>query len=128
MLVALEPVEAVRHLPLLGPRTTAVISTKTIPPITLSSMPGARYPTAKQVLRTLGAQVETVVALNGTELADELGNPAVLSAVMIGAAWATGKLPLRKKHLMAAIEQVVPSRFLDLNRAAFEAGMKAVRS
>ena len=127
MLVALEPVEALRRLPLLGRQTSAVINTKTIPPITLSAVPGAKYPTVKQVIRTLSSQVGAVVALDGTEMADELGNPAVLSAVMIGAAWATGELPLRKKHLMGALEQVVPKRFLDLNRAAFEAGLKAVR-
>ena len=127
MIIALEPVEALRRLPLLGKGTVAVINKRTIPPITVSSVPGARYPKVSDVARALRPHVDRWVVLNGTAIAEDIGNPAVLSTVMIGAAWGTRRLPLKKKLLLKAIEDLVPDRFVDLNIKAFERGRKVVK-
>jgi indolepyruvate ferredoxin oxidoreductase beta subunit len=127
MIVALEPVEALRHLPLLGKGTVAIINSKTVPPITVSSVPGGRYPTVKQVVRSLKPHVKAVATLDGTSMAEEIGNPAVLSVVMIGAAYGTGGLPLKKGKLLKAIRELVPERYLEENLKAFETGSKVTR-
>jgi len=127
MVVALEPVEALRHLPLLGKGTVAIINTKTIPPITVSSVPGGKYPTVKQVVKALRSHVGTVAMVDGTSIAEEIGNPAVLSVVMIGAAYGTGRLRLKKGTLLRAILELVPERYLDENIKAFETGSKVTR-
>lgn len=125
--IALEPVEALRRLPLLGKGTVAVINSRAIPPITVSSVPGARYPTAKAVVSALRPLVGKCLLLDGTGLAEGIGNPAVLSTLMIGAAWGTGRLPLRKATLLKVIKDLVPDRYEKQNLEAFEVGRKAVR-
>ena len=128
MLVAFEPVEALRRLMDVSSSTTAVLNTRAIAPISVSSVKGKTYPSAGEVLDTLGEHVARVVALDGSGIAERLGNPALLSAVMLGAAWASGSLPLDPKLLRRALERVVPERYLELNRAAFEEGGRAVAS
>jgi len=127
MVVALEPVEALRHLSLLGKGTVAIINSKTIPPITVSSVPGGKYPTVKQVVRSLRPHVEAVATVDGTSIAENIGSPAVLSMVMIGAAYGTGRLPLKKGKILKAIRELVPERYLDENMKAFETGSRKTR-
>jgi indolepyruvate ferredoxin oxidoreductase beta subunit len=124
MLVALEPVEAIRHLTLLGKSTVVVLNMKTMPPITVSSVAGAKYPTVKQVVKALRPHVGRVVTVDGTGLAEEVGNTAVLSMVMIGAAFGTGRLPLKRKELRRAIEELVPERYVEENLKAFDLGQR----
>lgn len=127
MLVALEPVEALRHLPLVGKGTVVVLNTKTIPPITVSSVPGARYPSVKEAVKALKPHVGRVVVVDGTAAAEALGNPAFISTVMVGAAWGTGALKLRKQTLRSAIEGLVPPRFKKENLEAFDEGARLGR-
>jgi indolepyruvate ferredoxin oxidoreductase beta subunit len=127
MLVALEPVEGLRHLPLFGKRTVAVLNTKAIPPITVSAVPGASYPSIRSVVGSLRPHVDRVVTVNGTSIAEGLGNPVVLGTVMIGAALGTRRLPLQKGKVMKAIKDLVPERFLEENVQALDMGMRAAR-
>lgn len=127
MMIALEPVEALRRLPLLGKGTIVLVNNRTIPPITVSSMEGAKYPDVRKVTSALRPHIGKCIVMKGTERAEEVGNPAVLSSVMIGGAWGTGKLPLKKGTLLKVIEELVPDRFLQQNLTAFEAGRKMTR-
>jgi indolepyruvate ferredoxin oxidoreductase beta subunit len=127
MLVALEPVEGLRHLSLFGERTVAVLNTKAIPPITVSAVPGAKYPSIGSVVRSLKPHVGKVITLNGTSIAEELGLPAITSTVLIGAALGTRRLPLRKDKVLKAVQDLVPERFVDENIKALDLGMRAAR-
>jgi indolepyruvate ferredoxin oxidoreductase beta subunit len=64
--------------------------------------------------------------LDSTETAKELGDVASSNIVMIGAAYASGLLPLEEKHLKNAIKDRL-SKSLDLNLKAFDKGKKMVK-
>jgi indolepyruvate ferredoxin oxidoreductase beta subunit len=127
LIIALEPVEALRRLSLVGKGTTTVVNDRTIPPITVSSVPGAEYPTVKKVSSIMKRHVKKFIVVEGTRIAENLGNPAFLSTVMLGAAWGTRRLPLKKGTLLKVVEELVPDRFLQQNLSAFEAGRKMIR-
>jgi indolepyruvate ferredoxin oxidoreductase beta subunit len=129
LMIALEPMEAARHVMYMSRDGTIVVNTKPIPSITLSSDPKARYPSMGELNKFLRSVVSKgkVHAFNATELAIEAGNAAALNVVLVGGAFGCGKLPLLKKDLVDAIQEVVPEKFLDLNMRAFELGIKAVR-
>ena len=126
LVVALEPVESLRQLRLLSPRTTAVVNIRTIVPISVSSVRGSRYPDASSAVASLASHVGEVLALDGSAIAEGLGNPMLLSTVMTGAAWASGRLPLERELLRQAVREIVPPRYLEANLEAFELGQKAV--
>jgi indolepyruvate ferredoxin oxidoreductase beta subunit len=58
--------------------------------------------------------------INATEKAKELGNPAVIGVVMLGAL--SSLVGGEESAWLNVIKRMVPERFVDLNLKAFEAG------
>jgi len=125
LIVALEPLEALRlGVPYLSPSGTAVVSTARQIPVDVKA--GAvQYPEVDTITGALKQLGEKVVAFDGSELAVQAGSSKVLSIVMLGAAFASGKLPISEDVLLSVIAESVPEKTVETNLAAFALGKEA---
>jgi len=126
VLLALEPVEALRALKFIGHETLALVSTRAIRP-TLVSLGLARYPDIEEARRTLENVCARTVFIDALRLAEEAGSPLAQNIVMAGALHATGRFPADRGAFLKAIEELVPSRYIDINMRAFELGEEALK-
>ena len=116
-IVSFELLEAARWLPYLKPDGQIVTSTQQIDPMPVITG-AAAYPTdLVEKMRASGAKVDTLDCLVLAELA---GSPRAVNLVLLGRLSHYFGAP--EEAWMAAIEAIVPPRFLELNKRAFQLG------
>jgi indolepyruvate ferredoxin oxidoreductase beta subunit len=118
-MLAFEPLEALRGVPLLRGSATVVCNTQPVIPISASSG-SALYPTPEEIDSALGHAVESVITLDATALAVGIGTPRVTNVVMLGAF--STLFDLGVDLWEDVVLSRVPPRFVELNRAAFRCG------
>jgi len=127
LLVALEPVEALRILePYGNPGVMTLVNIRPIYPIDVISG-DARYPEILKVISKIKELSRRVWTLNATEIALEMGDPIFSNVVMLGALGAIGVLPIYREGFETIIRDVLPSRSLEENLRAFDRGREVVR-
>ena len=120
LLVSFEEMEAARYLKFLKPEGKVVVNTLQIPSMPVLS--GKRkYP--QTVLEELKART-TVLPLNATQIATDIGNPKSANVVLLGAL--IKALNLTDIDWKSIISRTVKPKFVDINLKAFDAGMAAV--
>ena len=121
LIVALEPLEALRYLAFLrsdGAVVTAVEALKNI----------KNYPPIEELYAELG-RLPRYRLLEAAALAQEAGSPRATNMVMVGAA--SEFLPVREASLLAAIDELFARKGQEVmaaNRAAFALGRRAVQA
>ncbi len=123
IILAFEPLEALRALPKASPKTWVITNTRPIKPITVALKLG-EYPDLEGAFSSVEGQVARFLKLDGTGLAKEAGSAIALNMVMLGALAATGRLPFPPEELEETIDQFAP-RFAAANRRAYHLGQKA---
>jgi indolepyruvate ferredoxin oxidoreductase beta subunit len=127
LLVALEPVEALRILEPYGcPGVMTLINTRPIFPMDVIAG-NANYPEVSEVIAMIRELSSKVWVINATEIALELGDPVFSNMAMLGALCATGMLPMDRQGFEAAIGELLPPHRLSENLNAFDRGAGAVR-
>lgn len=127
ILLAFEPMEAVRALNKTHSGTVVITSTAPVVP----STPGGQgaYPSIDELIAYLRRKVGRVVAFDGRTEALEAGNPLGLNMVMLGALYGaldgTDRLPLSRDTQMEAIRASGKQAFVESNLKCFERGFKA---
>ena len=117
VLVAFEKMEAVRYAEYLKPGATAVINDQAILPLPVATG-AAEYP--EGLIAAMQAKFRTIV-VPASDIAGRLGSPKSTNIVLLGAL--VRVLMLETFDWRAAIGQTVPARALELNLAAFAAGL-----
>ena len=118
LLVSFELLEAARWFELLAPGGTVVTNTQQINPIPVI-MGVAEYPeNLTEKFETQGAKVDAIDALS---LAEQAGSSKTVNIVMMGRL--AKYFPFPKETWEKALEAVVPERFLEMNKKAFNLGM-----
>jgi len=126
LVIALEPVEALRVLPQYGnPGVLMLINTRPVYPIDVIAG-NTTYPQLSVILEKLLKLSRKVWKLNATEIGLELGDPIFSNIVMLGALSALDLLPLSREGFQNAIRELLPSFRLDPNMEAFDRGKRAV--
>ena len=82
VMVAFEPLEALRQIAEVTPKGTVLVEERRIVPVTVN-MPGFSYP--DDVLERLQATGRDVHVVRASETAVELGEPRAANSVMLGA-------------------------------------------
>jgi indolepyruvate ferredoxin oxidoreductase beta subunit len=123
ILLAFEKLEALRFVEFLKVGGTAIVNEMVIVPITVSAGTG-RYPDDAALDAALAAVSAREIRVPGERLAQEAGNAKAANVVLLGAI--SRLLDLPEEVWWKCLEQRVPKKFLDLNRAAFAAGRAAV--
>lgn len=125
ILMAFEPLEALRALCKINRKSTIIVSTAPLPPSSVASG-GCAYPDVKNIPAFLADKAGKVVSLDARKEAEEAGNPLGTNMVMLGALFAAEELPINKEKMMEAIRKGTKPAFLESNLACFERGYQAV--
>ena len=121
MLLAFEPGEAVRNLRYLKKGGIAVVNTSAVKPVT-ESLKETGYDGSEMTAYL--KEKCSCIFVNAEEVCRPFGSTKFFNIIMLGVAAGSGHLGLEKDTLLKQIEQRVPSRFLDVNLRAFNAGIE----
>ncbi len=119
VLLAMEPAEALRYAHYLSPEGVALVNTRQVLPVTVTTGQ-ATYPPLEEILAPLREVSSEVWPMDATGLATEAGSPQATNVVMLGAL--SKHLPIEEAILLEALSETVPAKFLEINRKAFELG------
>jgi indolepyruvate ferredoxin oxidoreductase beta subunit len=122
IMLALEPMEAVRYLDFLKDGGVIIVNTQPIIPVTVTSGL-SKYPDVQEILDTLSEKY-VVKAFNADELAYEAGNRLAMNVAMVGAV--SSYLPIPKEALLEGVKALVPQKTIEINVRAFEMGRRKV--
>ncbi len=122
LMLALEPMEAVRYLDFLKDGGIIIVNTQPVVPVTVTSGL-AEYPEILDILEALSEKY-VVKAFNANELAFEAGNRLAMNVVMVGAV--SSYLPIPKEILVESVKALVPQKTIEVNLRAFEMGRQKV--
>ncbi len=127
IIIALEPVEAIRILATYGNRQVIVL-TNTRPVHPVSVIAGeCNYPERDIIKKTLERLSARVWLIDATEEAMKLGNPILSNIIMIGAVSGLGLLPIQLESFISVIGETFPEKLLSVNQQAFEIGQNKVK-
>lgn len=122
IMLALEPMEAVRYLDFLKDGGVIIVNTQPIIPVTVTSGL-SKYPEVQEILDALSEKY-VVKAFNADELAHEAGSRLAMNVAMVGAV--SGYLPISKETLLESVKALVPKKTIETNVRAFEMGRQKV--
>ncbi len=123
LMIALEPVEALRYAKYLSEKSTVLLNTrKVIPPSVISG--DARYPELDEIISDLSA-ICRVIPVEAWKLAENLGNVLAANVVVIGMALKCCRVPFNYGDVEWAIRDVMAGKALELNLKALEIGYKS---
>ena len=116
VIIAFERLEALRYAHFLKKGGVIVVNDCRIDPMTVVT--GAmQYP--ENILENLKSQYE-IYAIDGQQIAKEIGNSKVLNSVVLG--YAAKHLGMDKDSIIKTLEQTVPPKTIELNLKAFLKG------
>ena len=128
MVVALEPIEALRVLAVYGnPKTKVLCNTRPIQPVSVICGE-SNYPTPESLEQGIVELTENAWFVDATNAAAGLGNPIFGNIMMIGALAAVGDLPLDREDFKATILTNMASDRVDENLTAYDMGVQMIRS
>ena len=119
-IVSFEQLEAARWLPYLKPDGQIVTSTQRIDPMPVITGAAAYPEDLVEKIKAAGAKVD---ALDCLSLAEKAGSSKAVNIVLLGRL--SNYFGVDESHWISAIEAVVPPKFLELNKKAFELGKNA---
>jgi len=127
VVLGFEPIETLRNVKYASEKTVIMIGDERIPPPALT-LKGESYPKIDAILEKLKFFSKRIVPVEASKLAYKAGSPLVQNVVMLGALAATERAPVKKESLMEALEELVPTKHLNVNVKAFELGYQYVKS
>ena len=125
IVVAMEPVEALRVMTEFGnPGTSVILSSRPIyPPWVLAGQ--AKYPPIEEILDKLGQLAAKVDVIRAGSDGDG-DRPAPANILMIGALAASGLLPIPIESYEEAMREIMAPKDLETNLDAFRRGARAL--
>lgn len=121
VLVAFEPLEALRALNRCHAQTQAVVNLAPIVPFTVAAGQGS-YPDIAHTVVVLQEKLAKVVTLDAEALARRAGSVKAANMVVMGAVAAIEVLPIAKETWDACLQRIFPPKLYDLNQKAFNMG------
>jgi indolepyruvate ferredoxin oxidoreductase, beta subunit len=121
ILMAFEPLEAVRALPKCHDKSLIIASTVPIVPFTVA-VGQSVYPELGELHALIKEKISNLIWLDAVELARKAGSERASNTVLVGVLAGSTRLPISRKSWEEALTRTLPSRLLGINRQAFEAG------
>jgi indolepyruvate ferredoxin oxidoreductase beta subunit len=127
VLVAFEPLEALRMQTQYGRRDTVVLVNNQ--PVLPIGVQAGRfdYPDWQILAETIDKISGRVWMVPGSRAARELGNIQVLNVIMIGSLFASGVTGLNHEDFEAVIVSQIPKKYASLNLKAFRRGRDLIK-
>ena len=127
IMIALEPVEALRYLHKLRRGGLAVINDNPIPPpiVYVENIP---YPKTEEVVSKIKEITDNVYTIKATKIAEEeLGDPRPANVILIGFGLAKGFLGVSEESVREAIKRVIRPKSVEMNLTALEIGKRLAK-
>ncbi|MCL2687219.1 MAG: indolepyruvate oxidoreductase subunit beta [Methanobrevibacter sp.] len=125
IILAFEPIEAVRALDKANEDTKIVFNTSPIIPSTLNQF-NQNYPDVKEIVSNLNENFNFVYPVEAEKLAIEAGSLLALNMVLLGATVAHEGFPISKEAIIKAMKNNLNSKFHEMNLDAIEKGYNSV--
>jgi len=126
ILIGLEPVEALRNITYLSKSGLVILNTRKVVPFTVS-LGGSEYPSLERIIEKLKVVTNKVITLDASQIAEEAGNPVSTNIVMLGALFATGRLPIKIDTIQETIQVHFSAKLARVNLKAFDLGYQRCR-
>jgi indolepyruvate ferredoxin oxidoreductase beta subunit len=129
MILALEPIEALRYFYFLKPGGRVITSTNIIHPnnesqsLVMKQKP--KYIQYKDIIKRMKDAGAFVIEIDALGLAKKAGTSMAENVVLIGALSASPCFPIKKDVMLEAVKRLVPPKAVEVNLKAFELGSKA---
>ncbi|MFX1533529.1 MAG: indolepyruvate oxidoreductase subunit beta [Promethearchaeota archaeon] len=125
ILIALEPIEALRSLPKLRKNGLAVINTAQYQPLPVRISKGeVKYPSLEEIKAEIEKQTPNVILVNANEDARALGLSRAMNVILLGALMInTEILAFSQEDMIESIKTILPSRYHEINLKAFKKGL-----
>lgn len=124
VILSAEPIEALRNISYANKKTKVITDINPVIPFTVA-VGGETYPKLDDVFKEISTHAE-LYKIDALKMAKESGAAITKNTVMLGALAATNALPFKPDILLEAILSMVPQKYREVNRKAFENGMKAI--
>jgi len=121
ILMAFEPLEALRAVRKCSARSLVICNTSPVAPFAVASGRD-QYPDVSEMMRTISAQVDRLIAYDARLLAREAGSELSVNIVMLGTLMRYGKMPFDKGVVETVLNTRTKKSFLDMNLKAFDLG------
>lgn len=121
ILMAFEPLEALRAIPKCHAESLIIASTAPIVPFTVA-VGQSTYPEVAELEQAIKEKVPNLLWVDAVELARKAGSERASNTVLVGVLAGTGRLPIARSSWEEALQKTLPSRLVEINRQAFEAG------
>ncbi len=118
VIIGFEPAEAVRMLPYLKKDGTVIVNSCPTKPVT--AMLSASSYTGKEMLDYLKKNVERLTIVDCERAASEIGSLKVVNMILLGAAAATGELPISMADIKTCLAKRLKPQLLEMNYKALE--------
>jgi len=125
VLVAFEPLEALRALPRLHQRSLVLVNTGTIPPFALAQS-AETYPEVAGIVAQIREVVPAVHLIDGPAITTEAGDVLSLNMAMLGALTGLHATRVGQADMEAAITGRYPPHSHAMNLRAFHLGIAAM--
>ena len=127
MVVALEPLEALRVLTVYGnPQTKVLCNTRPIQPVSVICG-DTIYPSNEELKQWMEKLTENAWFVDATGSAMKLGSPIYGNIMMIGALSAIGDLPMAREDFKIVIKRTVTSDKMEINLRAYDIGIQMIQ-
>lgn len=124
--LSFEPLETLRGLDKCNRKTVVITNTRSLQPFTAALGQGS-YPPLEEIMALIEAKIDTVMAFDGSALAEKAGNPLSLNMVMLGALIGSETIPIGAEAMKNTISTSTKKVFLEHNLKAFDLGFAAVQ-
>lgn len=120
-----EPVETLRYIQYSNKNTKIITSITPVIPFTVS-VGMEEYPNIDLIFKELSNYGE-LYKIDAVKIAKDAGALVTKNIVLLGALAALDVLPFKSEILLETILENVPPKYRDINKRAFEGGMKTLK-
>ena len=124
-IISTEPIEALRYIQFSNKDTKIITDITPVIPYTVSSG-GEEYPDVNLVFKEL-SNYGKLYRIDAVKIARDAGALITKNIVMLGALAAIDVLPFKSEVLLDTILENIPPKFKEINKKAFENGLKAIK-
>lgn len=125
IVISLEPLEALRAMPVLRRGGTVIYNTARFQPLSVR-LKQESYPSLEEIEAELRKVTYDVIPIDASARAKELGVSQAANVVLIGALVGRNALPFDMDVIRRAVKEATPERFLEANLQGLDAGRTAV--
>ncbi len=125
IIISTEPIEALRYIQYSNKNTKIITDINPVIPYTVS-VGMEKYPEIKEVFNELNKYGE-LYKIDAVKISKDAGALITKNIVMLGALAATDVLPFKPENLLETILENIPTKFKEMNKKAFEGGLKAIK-